>query len=146
MRDRGYDCKVYFMNTSDFLDLNLDADLICLSTITTTAPLAFKIAQVYRNRKIPVVIGGPHVSALPDEALEYTDYVIRGEGEIPLPALVSALNLDTPLKDVPGLSWKNGTQIHHNPLAHPIEDFDSLPFPDYSLIEKYITAFLSPSV
>lgn len=136
MRDRGYDCKAYFMNTDDFLDLNPDVDLLCLSTITTTAPSAFKIAQVYRSRKIPVIIGGPHVTALPEEALEYADYVIRGEGEIPLPALVSALNKKTPLEDVPGLSWKDGSQIRHNPLPHPIEDLDSLPFPDYSLLDS----------
>lgn len=135
LRDLGYITKAYYLKKSDFLALNLKPDLLCLSTITTTAPLAYQIAQDFRKRGITTVIGGPHVTALPEEALDYCDFVIRGEGEIPLPALVQALNENKPLKDVPGLSWKDGEIIQHNALPPPIEDLDSLPFPDYNLLD-----------
>ncbi|MHA1672502.1 MAG: B12-binding domain-containing radical SAM protein, partial [Promethearchaeota archaeon] len=106
MRNLGHECRSYYLKTNDFLAKNISADLVCISTITTTAPAAYIIAQYYQSRNIPVVIGGPHVTALPEEALEYADYVIRGEGEIPLPELVEALNGDREMKMVQGLAWK----------------------------------------
>lgn len=134
MRDLGYQTHSYFLKKSDFLAMNVRTDLLCLSTITTTAPVAYQIADIYREKGIPVVIGGPHVTALPEEALEHCDFVIRGEGEIPLPALVDALNQGSPLSEVPSLSWKDEGVIRHNKLGPIIEDLDSLPFPDWSLL------------
>jgi len=135
MRDLGFNTRAFYLKKKDFLSLNIRTDLLCLSTITTTAPIAYQIAEEYRNKRIPIVIGGPHVTALPEEALEHCDFVIRGEGEIPLPALVKALNEGTSLAEVPGLSWKEGNEIRHNPLPPMIEDLDSLPFPDWSLLD-----------
>src|ERR1700726_3847108 len=48
--------------------LDLDADLIGLTTITGSAPRAYQLARHYRARGIPVVLGGPHVTLLPEEA------------------------------------------------------------------------------
>ncbi|TFH31268.1 MAG: radical SAM protein [Promethearchaeota archaeon] len=135
MKKLGYECRAYYMKTDDFLAKKFSADLICISTITTTAPAAFKIAEYYKSQHIPVVIGGPHVTALPEEALEYADYVIRGEGEIPLPELVEALNGDRELESVQGLAWKEKGTIKMNELPYPIEDLDALPFPDYNLLD-----------
>jgi len=52
--------------------------------ITGTTPVileAYKIADFCRKNKILTVMGGPHVSVLPKEALEHTDIVVVGEGE-----------------------------------------------------------------
>lgn len=59
-----------------------DADLVGISVFTTAnAPRAYDLAQRYRARGIPVVVGGTHPSALPDEALRFADSVVVGEGE-----------------------------------------------------------------
>ncbi|MHA1612734.1 MAG: B12-binding domain-containing radical SAM protein, partial [Promethearchaeota archaeon] len=136
MKNLGYQCRSYYTKTDDFLAKNILADLVCISTITTTAPAAYRIAEYYKFRNIPVVLGGPHVSAIPEEALEHADYVIRGEGEIPLPELVESLNGNRELKKVQGLAWKDSNNtVILNDLPRPIEDLDSLPFPDYNLLE-----------
>ncbi|HUI71815.1 MAG TPA: radical SAM protein, partial [Spirochaetia bacterium] len=82
-----------------------------------------------------VVYGGPHASFLPEEALEHGDYVIVGEGETGFPLLAEALNRNASLLDVPGLVWKDNGVVRRNPPAQPIEDLDSLPFPDFSLLD-----------
>ncbi len=56
-------------------------DLVGITSITATAPRAYDIAAAYRSRGVPVVMGGMHASALPDEALEHVDAVVVGEAE-----------------------------------------------------------------
>src|SRR5919198_1255005 len=46
----------------DEIPLDLDADLIGLTVITGTAPRAYELARHFRARRIPVVLGGPHVT------------------------------------------------------------------------------------
>ena len=69
------------------------SDLVGISTITTTAPEAYAMLEKIKQRwDIPVVMGGPHVTFLPEEALEKgADFVVRGEGERAFPELVRRL-------------------------------------------------------
>ena len=70
------------------IDLHLQADLIGISSMTATAPRAYALAQHFRTRGIPVVMGGIHPSTLPEEALRYCDAVVIGEGEMLWPQVV----------------------------------------------------------
>jgi len=63
------------------LDLEHEADLVGITAMTTTAPRAYEIADQFRRRGVRVVMGGMHVSALPDEALQHCDSVVVGEAE-----------------------------------------------------------------
>jgi radical SAM superfamily enzyme YgiQ (UPF0313 family) len=56
-------------------------DLVALSTFTAQLPEAFEVAEFYRSRGIPVVMGGITVSSLPEEALAHCMSVVVGEGE-----------------------------------------------------------------
>jgi radical SAM superfamily enzyme YgiQ (UPF0313 family) len=56
-------------------------DLVGISAMTPLAPKAYRIADTYRRRGIPVVMGGYHPTVLPDEALEHADSVCIGEAE-----------------------------------------------------------------
>jgi radical SAM superfamily enzyme YgiQ (UPF0313 family) len=47
------------------LDFDRPADLVGITTPTPSAPHAYAIADVFRRRRVPVVIGGPHATALP---------------------------------------------------------------------------------
>jgi radical SAM superfamily enzyme YgiQ (UPF0313 family) len=74
---------------------------------------------------------GPHVSALPDEALAASpalDALARREAEYTLRDLVLALVNETPLAAVAGLSHRQDGQAKHNPDRAYISDLDQLPF------------------
>lgn len=70
------------------LDLNADADLVGITCMTPLAPRAYELAQHFRTRGIPVVMGGIHVSYMTEEALNYCDAVVAGEGENIWPKLL----------------------------------------------------------
>jgi radical SAM superfamily enzyme YgiQ (UPF0313 family) len=56
-------------------------DLVALTSLSAQIYDAYQVADHYRALKIPVVMGGLHVTALPEEALEHCDAVVVGEGE-----------------------------------------------------------------
>ena len=63
-------------------------DLVGITAQTPVAPRAYQIAEEFRKRGIPVVMGGAHVSMLPDEALQHVDAVVVGEAEEVWPKLI----------------------------------------------------------
>jgi radical SAM superfamily enzyme YgiQ (UPF0313 family) len=57
------------------------ADLVGITATTGQAPRAYEIADIYRSKNIPVVMGGIHVSFRPEEALSHADSIVIGEAE-----------------------------------------------------------------
>lgn len=57
------------------------ADFVAISVEIFTAKRAYEIASEYKRRKIPVILGGIHVSTLPDEAEQFADSIIIGDAE-----------------------------------------------------------------
>jgi len=57
------------------------ADIVGITAYTATVTRAYQVAQMYRQKGIYTVMGGIHVSMMPDEALRYCDTVVVGEAE-----------------------------------------------------------------
>lgn len=73
-----------YHEVSDIKESDLDAcefDLVAISTFSAQVFEAYELADRFRARGIPVVLGGLHVTAVPDEALEHADAVVVGSGE-----------------------------------------------------------------
>ncbi len=58
-----------------------EADLVALTALTSSVTRAYEIADIYRKKNIPTVLGGIHASMMPDEAVELVDSVVVGEVE-----------------------------------------------------------------
>lgn len=56
-------------------------DVVFITTLTSTAPRAYKLADMFRQRGIPVVMGGVHASVLSEETQEHATSVVVGEAE-----------------------------------------------------------------
>jgi radical SAM superfamily enzyme YgiQ (UPF0313 family) len=80
-----------------------------------------------------VVLGGAHVNSFPELAVRLpgVDAAIQGDGEEPLRLLLDTLSAGGDPRQVPGilLLEVDGTVFRGAP-AHPVEDLDTLPFPD----------------
>jgi anaerobic magnesium-protoporphyrin IX monomethyl ester cyclase len=136
LKARGHDVLIYSpqMAPIDWADVN-SADLVGLSSTTSTAATAYHFADELRSLGIPVVIGGSHVTFMADEALEHVDYVARGEGgdELML-ELIEVLEGRRAPETVEGLSFHRDGETVHNPLRERCADLDTLPFPDLDLL------------
>jgi radical SAM superfamily enzyme YgiQ (UPF0313 family) len=64
-------------------EINFDEkiDLVAIGGLTGLADRAYEIADEFKKRGVPVIMGGIHVSSLPEEALQHADSVVIGEVE-----------------------------------------------------------------
>lgn len=138
LKKKGYDSKAFIEDISepDWKMLK-EADIIGISSITSTAPRAFQIAKKFRSMGIPIIMGGPHSTFLPEESLKYADYVVRGEGEETIVELIEHLESQRPLNDIKGLSYTEGDAFIHNPDRPLIQDLDSAPIPDLNIVHNW---------
>ena len=137
LKAAGHDVVIYCPQFSpiDWDDL-LSADLVGISTTTSTAPAGYEIAARVREHGVPIIVGGSHVTFMADEALAHADYVARGEGG---DALMLEL-IDVPAGRTPAghaspasRSRASGEAVH-NPDRAACQDLDTLPVPDLTLI------------
>lgn len=136
LKNAGYEVKSYVESVAEMdLEEVLKADLIGLSTITSTSMRSYEMAKLFRKAGKTVFIGGPHVTYMPDEALEVCDYVMRGEADDHILNLVKALETGEGFEDIPGLSYRDKDgKIHHNRNVSLCKDINVLPCPDFKLI------------
>jgi radical SAM superfamily enzyme YgiQ (UPF0313 family) len=85
--DLDTDVQLYDEGITD-VSLDLDADLVGLTVITGTARRAYELADHFRKRGITVVLGGPHVTLIPDDAAPHADAVVVGYAEDSWPQLL----------------------------------------------------------
>lgn len=64
------------------IDFDLEADLVGISAMTSYVKRGYQIADAFRRRGIPVIMGGVHPSFMPAEALTHADAVVVGEAEL----------------------------------------------------------------
>ena len=65
----------------DEVDLEASVDLVAISVNTMAAHRAYGLADAFRARGVPVVLGGWHVTFCPDEAAGHADAVVVGKAD-----------------------------------------------------------------
>ena len=66
----------------------VESDLVAMTAITGSAPRAYEIADALRERGVPVVLGGPHPTLVPDDSQPHADSVVTGYAEETWPQLL----------------------------------------------------------
>ncbi|MCK5580446.1 MAG: radical SAM protein, partial [Candidatus Omnitrophica bacterium] len=114
-------------------------DIIGITSYTPGSPSVYELAEICKSKypSTKIVVGGPHFSVLPEEALssEVIDYVIRGDGEETFLELANGHKLS----EIDGLSFKMNKSFFHNKDRQKLIELDRLPFPAYELFnpKKY---------
>ena len=73
----------------DPVPLDADADLVGISLLTGTARRGYALADHFRARGIPVVLGGVHVTLRPEEARQFADSIVIGMAESTWPRVIA---------------------------------------------------------
>ena len=130
----------------EFLQKVRPADVVGLyGGLTSTIPRLYQIARFYKEKGITTIAGGQHF--VEDNILEALnsgiDYVVIGEGEETVKELLKGLNNEIDIRQVKGLAYLRDNRIITTEPREPITDFDTIPFPDFSLV-RYASIKLYP--
>ena len=81
------EAKIYD-ETIEKISLDLEADIIVMTSITGTSQRCYAYADYFRKRGITVVLGGVHPSLMPEEASQHADVVMIGFAEQTFPQML----------------------------------------------------------
>lgn len=119
-------------------------DLVAMSLISPNYLWGIDLAHAIKEiMAVPIVCGGMHISAVPDIAIRNPDidYLIVGEGELPLVELAEALESGVTEPDIQNLWYKRDGRIVAREVRPPIQDLDILPFPDKDMYQRNSSLF-----
>jgi radical SAM superfamily enzyme YgiQ (UPF0313 family) len=117
LRNRGHEVEIYHEDICRPDYARIQADLVGISILTSTARRGYEIAHKFPREK--VIIGGVHASLLPEEALQYARQVVLGEAEEVI------------------IDIAEGRRPEPIVRGEAVRELDKLPFPDFSLIKGY---------
>ncbi len=122
--------------------LQFEPDIAGFSVQCTTYPPAIRIAEEVKKLKprVSIVFGGHNASFVDELTLArypFIDVVVRGEGEITFSELIQAFDRRIPLTSIDGMTFRAEGRIIRNPDRDLIENLDSLPESDYSLVPPF---------
>lgn len=110
--------------------------------ITATTPSIYDAYEVCKlakeiNPNTKTIIGGPHVTFMAKETLKEcsaVDVVVRKEGELTVKELVASFEKGKSLKNVLGISFREGGEIKETEDRPFIKNLDEIPSPAYDLL------------
>lgn len=142
IKDAGHETKCLFLPDTEWITKLKEyaPDAVCYS-VTTGMHLYFldinkKVKQVLPN--VMSIMGGPHATYTPEvlERDEHLDAICRGEGEECMPELLDKLAAGEDFYDIQNMWFRHREtgEIIKNGQRPPIQDLDSLGFPDRDVI------------
>jgi glycosyltransferase involved in cell wall biosynthesis/radical SAM superfamily enzyme YgiQ (UPF0313 family)/Tfp pilus assembly protein PilF len=145
---KGVPCRSVYLDSASaltpgqcqkVLDICEGSTLVGFSLMSKDVKTAVPLTWALRNRGTPVVWGGIHPTAMPEESLKHCDFACIGEGELTLLRLYRALmEGSTDYASIPNLAYAAGAQPILPKTFHSEPSLDDLPFPDYRFFDAYM--------
>lgn len=141
LREKGHrativDCQFCRDYMSEIVR-KLDSDMAVGFYLTTYSyNFVRNMARLLKDRfgdEIRIILGGPHASHKPEELVrDFADIVVSGEGESILPQILEGVDS----ADIPSLTYRGEQgETVTNRRGELASDLDSLPFPDWGLVD-----------
>jgi len=141
LKKAGYTAQIIDLNNNRFnicqrLNAIKSEDLIGISVKSFTVTTAVRIAQMIGREDL--FCGGPHITIDGSNFIKtnpFFSFGIRGEGEIVLPELITAIETKKQ-RSITGVLYREDSQVDKSVLTRFIPELDCLPDPDYSCFDS----------
>ena len=149
----GHDVKLIFLNQpyidydyrysekmyEQIVDLIRDSDLIGFSVISNYFGQAASLTKrIKESSEIPVLWGGIHAMAAPEQCLQYADMICLGEGEISTLKLINAFDNGDDIRKISNIWLKEGDSIIRNEILEINPEIDTYSLPLYDNTLEYV--------
>ena len=112
-----FDIRLYKEPFKELLNLitEFKPDIVGISALTLEAPFMYKIAHFIKliDKNVPIIVGGPHASSVPEEVVKNRniDIVVSGEGEITFDELIEVFSGERQLENVDGICFRINNEL-----------------------------------
>ncbi|MBN2599621.1 MAG: B12-binding domain-containing radical SAM protein [Candidatus Thermoplasmatota archaeon] len=117
------------------------ADIVGITILSTSLKEAKNLICLIKHQHpdVPIIVGGPHCTLLPERVLEETqaDVCVQGDGEQIIFNIKKALNKQKAFSEIPGISYRTTSGVKHGQPPKLIEDLNTIPFPARHLVRHY---------
>jgi len=152
-RENGHDVSII---DTDVLKLPADEikrrvmadppDVVGITAVTPEIAMAAKVAETLKGGGFggPVILGGPHVTAVPEETLEryqVFDLAAIGEAEETFIEWLDSLSGGSNPEEIPGLLLRGEGGLVRTPPRQFMKDLDKIPFPAWDLLPPLATSY-----
>ena len=148
LMNQGIDCEIIDMQ---FFNLSMSdtirkiqkskADFFGITAMTHEINRAHELAAAIKNINphSMIMLGGPHVTALPMQTMKefpHFDFGVFGEGELTIKELIYSVTNGHSIRQIKGLTFRDENDVIVNSSRPWLEDLDSLPFPAWDFYPK----------
>ena len=140
------DCPPLMLENEETIQkiIKIHSDLIGITATCLSFYNAVKCAEKLKEKRpnIPIILGGPHITAIPEEAMEFEcfDFGVIGEGEETILELVRKIkNKENDFFNIEGISYRTNNKIILTKRRDYIKDLDTIPFPSRELFPPLTT-------
>ncbi len=135
---RGYLLGLRFQQIVSLV--SADTDFIGISvTFTHEWPEVVQLVSLLKRQhpNVPIVLGGEHVSAMPEFSMATckADFACLGEGEETIVELGHAIVSESSLDEIAGIAYRKGSKIVVNPRRARRRSIDDIPLPAWDLFD-----------
>ncbi|MFW6119963.1 MAG: B12-binding domain-containing radical SAM protein [Petrotogales bacterium] len=135
------DCSAEGINKREIQKQVLSSDAVGLSVFSYFLEGAHKIVEIIKEKdpNVPLLMGGPHCTLAPHQAIREfpIDICAIGEAELIIEPLVEVIGGKRRLSSIPGIYYKEKNKIKHTTSPKWVKNLDTIPFPAHHLVEKY---------
>jgi radical SAM superfamily enzyme YgiQ (UPF0313 family) len=143
LRDWGYKPQVIDLAACDLeTPVKVESKIVGISLTTPQRDQAYRIVRQLKKEGKTLIAGGPHATYMPDECIENGfDYVIRGEGELPLLSLM--LYLTSSMKPESNVLGNVKDCVSLDKLSMPARDLINLDEYRYTIEGRHATTLMT---
>lgn len=147
LKQKGYSVDIFIHALSEKEEQQLESyDVVGIGSLSSTIAEAYRLADRLRKKQVIVIMGGPHVTFMPEESMDHCDFAVLGEGEGALPELLAAILNKTAFENVRGIAFKHSDGGMHYTGPSDRVDFKSMPSPDFMLSAKVRADNIPPMI
>ena len=116
--------------------INPNSKCIGISVIFTHEwPAVVKLVSLIKEKfpNMPVILGGEHISAMPEFSLmtSNADYIVMGEGEETIIELIKAIKNEATFQKIEGIGYRINNQVVINNRRNRRQSIDKISYPDW---------------
>ena len=136
----GYDTEIIdFIESQDQLNNAIkesSPDIVGFTAVTSNYQYVTELAEILRCKTdVPFIIGGPHISAMPESMAKVFDVGVIGEGEQTTLELMQTLTTISQIDDIDGIVHRVNDELVFNSPREPIKQLDDIPHPNRDIFD-----------